>query len=230
MENSKEPHLSPGRMAIKDKDMARIAPLDVIDDKYKPEEEITHMAFLLGDERFKNKLVCIPGLLTFFDFDDAQENIDIYHNCPNVPGILAGNWRLLDIDEMEDFYDFYKKGGMGEFDEMLDTEGIFDYGTSDVEDIDNPNTSRIYSVDFSNGKRKSIYRNNEKMLIMIRDISDDGIIQVLSNMYERDSLLDFLPISKKVSEMYPHLSEEIESIGNIDNDVKSGANFLLKFL
>jgi len=230
MENSKEPHLSPGRMDIKDKDMGRIAPLDVIDNKYKPEEEISHIVFLPWDERFKNKLICIPGLLTFFDFDDAQENIDIYRDSPNVPGILAGDWRLLDIDEMEDFYDFYKKGGMGEFDEMLDTDGIFDYGTSDVEDIDNPDTSRIYSVDFSNGKRKSIYRNNEKMLIMIREISDDGIIQVLSNICERVSLLDFLPISKKVSEMYPHLSEEIESIGNIDKDAKRGANFLLKFL
>ncbi len=229
MENSKELQLSKGKMDIKYKDMGKIVPMDVIDEKYS-EEEVSHIVFLLCDERFKNKLVCIPGLLTFFDFLDAKENIEIYQRSPDVPDILAEDWRLLDIDEMEDFYDFFKNGGMGGFDEMIDDEGIFEYGTSDVEDIDNPHTSRIYSVDFSNGKRKSIYRNNEKMLIMIREISDEGIIQILSNMYLRINIMDFIKVSEKVSSVYPHLYERIRSIGDISNEKLKTYKILSRFI
>ena len=206
--------------------MGKVIPMDVIDKVY---QDLSHIVFLVDDERFRNKLVITPGLITFTDFKDSQEQISIYRSAPECLENSTSPWRLMDIDELENFYDFYKQEGMGEFYDLVE-EYSFDYGSSDLVDVDNPDTARIYCVDFGSGKKRSLYQYQEKALMMIRDVSDDDIVSMLKDILDKTSFLDFTFIEEKVIKVYPYLEERIKSLsGEEPEDSFKGSRFLSSF-
>jgi hypothetical protein len=206
--------------------MGKVIPMDVIDEVH---QDITHIVFLVDDERFRNKLVITPGLICFTDFKDSVEQMSTFKSAPECLENSTSPWRLMDIDELEDFYDFYKQDGMGEFYDLVE-EYSFDYGSSDLVDIDNPDTSRIYCVDFGSGKKKSSYQYQEKALMMIRDVSDDDIVSMLKDILDKTSFLDFTFIAEKVIKVYPHLEERIKSLSGEEPEYSfKGSRFLRSF-
>ena len=206
--------------------MGKVIPMDVIDKVY---QDLSHIVFLVDDERFRNKLVITPGLITFTDFKDSQEQISIYGSAPECLENSTSPWRLMDIDELENFYDFYKQEGMGEFYDLVE-EYSFDYGSSDLVDVDNPDTARIYCVDFGSGKKRSLYQYQEKALMMIRDVSDDDIVSMLKDILDKTSFLDFTFIAEKVIKVYPDLEGRIKSLyGEEPEDSFKGSRFLSSF-
>ena len=185
--------------------MGKVIPMDVIDKVY---QDLSHIVFLVDDERFRNKLVITPGLITFTDFKDSQEQISIYGSAPEC------------LEKLE---------GMGEFYDLVE-EYSFDYGSSDIVDVDNPDNARIYCVDFGSGKKRSLYQYQEKALMMIRDVSDDDIVSMLKDILDKTSFLDFTFIAEKVIKVYPDLEERIKSLyGEEPEDSFKGSRFLSSF-
>lgn len=195
--------------------MGRVVPMDVIDIAYKGDKDLSHIVFLLDDERFKNRLVTTPGLITFTDFNDSQEQISIYKSTPECLENSPNKWRLMDIDELEAFYDFYKQEGMGEFYDLVENYS-YEYGSSDLVDIDRTETSKIYCVDFGSGKRRSRYQYQDKALMMTRKVTDDDIFSIMNDMLDRVSFVEFSFIAEKVIKIYPNLEDRIKSLSGDD--------------
>ena len=206
--------------------MGKVIPMDVIDKVY---QDLSHIVFLVDDERFRNKLVITPGLICFTDFKDSVNQMSTFKSAPECLENSTSPWRLMDIDELENFYDFYKQEGMGEFYDLVE-EYSFDYGSSDLVDVDNPDNARIYCVDFGSGKKRSLYQYQEKALMMIRDVSDDDIVSMLKDILDKTSFLDFTFIAEKVIKVYPDLEERIKSLsGEEPEDSFKGSRFLSSF-
>ena len=206
--------------------MGKVIPMDVIDKVY---QDLSHIVFLVDDERFRNKIVLTPGLVTFTDYLNVEHEMVAFKKSIECLENSTGKWRLMDIDELEDFYDFYKQEGMGEFYDLVE-EYSFDYGSSDLVDVDNPDTARIYCVDFGSGKKRSLYQYQEKALMMIRDVSDDDIVSMLKDILDKTSFLDFTFIAEKVIKVYPDLEERIKSLwGEKPEDSFKGSRFLSNF-
>lgn len=206
------------------KEIGKIVPLDIIPANVK-EEDRGHLVFLLDDPNFKNKIILTPGMLTFTTLNDSDKQIEIYQNYPDaLEGSIDNKWRLLDIDELENFYEFYKNGGMGDYDEMV-AHPTYYFGSSDLEDVDNPKKSRIYCIDFDNGKLKSAYQYQEKLIIAIREVSDEDIFKMVKDIFERTSFVDFSAVADIVSRMYPNIGDRIKSLGYTDDHYK-GARLL----
>lgn len=212
------------RMIVGDIEMGGVTPVDI--SRYSPTmgDHDWHQIFLVDDPRFMNKIILIPGMLTFGKVSQGEKELLKWHNQPEALSGSTSDWRLMDIDEMEDFYDFYASGGMGGYDGLLEKAGALDYGTSDLEDVDHPNRSRIYSVNFKSGKRRSSYRHEEKLIIGIREISDEDIFNLVKHVFENVPLTQSIVIIERVKKMYPNIN--IESIAGENGGALKGANIL----
>jgi len=209
--------------------MGNVIPMDVIGIQHKGDIDVAHIVFLIDDERFKNKLVITPGLITYTDFKNSQKQISIYRSAPECLENSPNKWRLMDIDELEAFYDFYKREGMGQFYDLVE-DYSFEYGSSDFVDIDRTETSKIYCVDFGSGKRKTRYQYQDKALMMIRKVTDDDIVTIMKDMIDRVAFTEFSFIAEKVIKLYPNLEERIKSLAGEDaDDSFKGSRFLRIF-
>jgi hypothetical protein len=220
------------KMDLSDKEMGRIIPVDLCQYSNFHKDYGVHQVFLVDDPRFRNKIVLVPGMLTFRKVSEGEKILlgKDWHNTPESLSGSATNWRLMDIDEMEAFYDFYQSGGMGEYDEMVDETGALDYGTSDLEDIDHPNRSRIYSINFRNGKRRSNYQHEEKLIIGIRDVSDDDIVAMLKDILDQTSFPEFTIVAHRTIKAYPHLEDRLKSFfGESPEEAFKGSRMLRRF-
>jgi hypothetical protein len=218
-------------MDIGGKDMGRIIPMDLCQYSNLHNDYSAHQIFLVDDPRFMNKIVLVPGMLTFTKISEGEKLLlgKDWHNTPESLGTSSSNWRLMDIDEMEDFYDFYSSGGLGQYDEMIDGSGALDYGTSDLDDVDHPNRSRIYSINFSNGKRRSNYRHEEKLIIALRDVSDEDIFMMVKFIHDNVPLIQSTLIIEKVKKLYPHISFDSLFTDKNKDDIMKGASTLRNF-
>lgn len=219
------------RMDLSDKEMGRIIPVDLCQYSNFYKDYAVHQVFLVDDPRFRNKIVLVPGMFTFKKVSEGEKLLlgKDWHNTPESLSASATNWRLMDIDEMEAFYDFYQGGGMGEYNEMVDETGALDYGTSDLEDIDHPNRSRIYSINFRNGKRRSNYQHEEKLIIGIRDVTDDEILEMVKYIYGKVPLTQSTLIMERIKKVYPHINMDPLFSKGKKEDILKGSRVLRKF-
>jgi|LauGreDrversion4_2_1035121.scaffolds.fasta_scaffold67634_3 hypothetical protein len=212
-----------------DLDRAKCIPVDVIDNMHKNEPDITHMVFLLEDERFRNKMVLLPGLITFKTYEEAEKDMETFKSHPKCLENSTNKWRLLDVDEMEAFYEFYESKGMGDYYDLIDGYS-FDYATSDLEDIDNPDRSRIYCMNFVKGKIKANYQYQEKALMMIRDITEDDVKSMIKEIHDSVAFNEFVFASNNILNVYPQLDDYVKSFygDDVENTLK-GVDLLNRF-
>lgn len=219
------------KMLVGDMEMGRVIPVDISEYSEAVGEHDWHQVFLLDDPGFRNKIILIAGMLTFRKVSEGSKELlkTIWHNQPESMGSSTSEWRLMDIDEMEDFYRFYASGGMGEYDGLLEKDGALDYGTSDLEDVDKPNRSRIYAINLRTGRRRSNYQHEEKLIIGIRDVTDDEILGMAKYIYEKVPLTQSTLIIGRIERVYPHINIDPLFSNGRKEDIFKGSNVLRKF-
>ena len=220
-----------GSMQIDGMDMGNIIPVDVTEYDSRWGDTTPHMCFLFGDERFKNRIILIPGLITFKTFKEAESAIKTYANYPKGDVPFTNEWRLPDLEEMENIYDFYAQGGMGDYTEMLDLFGALDYGTSEIEEIAGykPIKDKIYSLNFRTGKVRANFEHEEKLIILIKEVSDEEIYNMVNDIYKRVPIVQSTYIIERAQKMYPSIDFSKITNTKDSDDLFRGANTLRKF-